>query len=630
MSVIGKSMFPLKTSFQHISSMKARYDKLQGQLATGLRAANLAEMGSNRFFDLTLRTRLTRIDTYRETMSTVNLRLDLLDKTLTRLDTIEADQRALATPGGYGSSNVNFATTPEISRSRLDEVLSLLNIDLAGRFLMGGKVTDRAPVKMAEAVLNGEAGRDGFSTVVNERRLADLGAQGRGRLEATWAGAGTGAVTLAEDGAHPFGFKLLTVDTSATDITLDRTQLLNEPASLGITLTALPSEGDAVTLGFRLPDGTETSITLRATTETPPRAGQFEIGADEDATAQNLVAALNLELERVARTELAAASVYAAADNFFNGPGEPVLRVNGNPQTATELRVASPSDTVHWYSGETSAIGSVGMGRLSSRTVGDTVTVREAHPVATRYGFRLTAIAGSANIAVNNAATSPNALTAQVTAIPAAGETVTLTLTSPDGSSQQVSLRAVTGVAGPGEFSIGASEAETADNFGTALGAALQTAADVAAGTPRHSVSARIDDNSSVSYGVRANESGLLELVRTLGAMSVATYEGDTANQRFDAMVERQLARLSEARNAEPGAIEVLAVELGLAKAKIGSVGERLTAYDAQLQTMLADIESISKEEVAMEILALQTRLEASYETTAAVAKLSLVNYLPR
>src|SRR5690606_20130461 len=132
-------------------------------------------------------------------------------------------------------------------------------------------------------------------------------------------------------------------------------------------------------------------------------------------------------------------------------------------------------------------------------------------------------------------------MTAQVTAIPAPGETVTLTLTSPDGSSQQVSLTAVTGVAGPGQFSIGGTIAETADNLGVAVTAELQRAADTAAGMPRQSVTARIDENTSISYGVRANESGLLELVRTLGAMSIATYEGDTANQRFDAMVERQL-----------------------------------------------------------------------------------------
>jgi hypothetical protein len=44
---------------------------------------------------------------------------------------------------------------------------------------------------------------------------------------------------------------------------------------------------------------------------------------------------------------------------------------------------------------------------------------------------------------------------------------------------------------------------------------------------------------------------------------------------------------------------------------------------------MLEEIEGVSIEEVALELLALKTRLEASYTTTAAVSQLSLVNYLP-
>ena len=43
---------------------------------------------------------------------------------------------------------------------------------------------------------------------------------------------------------------------------------------------------------------------------------------------------------------------------------------------------------------------------------------------------------------------------------------------------------------------------------------------------------------------------------------------------------------------------------------------------------MVEDISSVSKEEVAMEMLALQTRLQASYEATSLIASLSLVNYL--
>jgi hypothetical protein len=74
----------------------------------------------------------------------------------------------------------------------------------------------------------------------------------------------------------------------------------------------------------------------------------------------------------------------------------------------------------------------------------------------------------------------------------------------------------------------------------------------------------------------------------------------------------------------------VIAIELALAKTTMGNVSERQTTYKAQLETMLAEIETIPPEEVAMEILALKTRLEASYQTTSLVAQLSLVNYLPR
>ena len=64
MTVVKNSMFPFRSSFEHISNMKARFDKLQGQMATGERAADLAEMGSSRFFDLSIRSRLSKIAGY--------------------------------------------------------------------------------------------------------------------------------------------------------------------------------------------------------------------------------------------------------------------------------------------------------------------------------------------------------------------------------------------------------------------------------------------------------------------------------------------------------------------------------------------------------------------------------------
>jgi flagellar hook-associated protein 3 FlgL len=499
MTTIPKSMFPLKTSFNIISGMKERYDRLQQQLATGQRAQTLAEMGSSRFFDISMRARLSRIDSYQQTMTTVGLRLDVLDTAMSRLDAIEAAQRTAAVPGGQGSSNINLATVPSTSRARLDEVLDLLNSEAGGRYLFAGGKSDSKPVASSGQVMNGVAGRAGFLTVAGERALADKG-DGLGRLEITTT---ANLVELAQDGSHPFGLKLSTLSSSSTDIVL--TQPAGSPPELGVTFNTatLPVAGSTVTLGFTLPDGSEEAITLTAVTGTPG-PGQFQIGADGDATAANFTAALGASIEDLVATKGAAASLYAAAENFFNGQGQQVMRVSGPPATATALVAATAADTVLWYTGED----------------------------------------------------------------------------SPD---------------------------------------------------PRNSVNAKVDDRTAVRYGVQANESGIVELVRTLAAMAAATFPNAdaTAGKRFDAMASRQIDRLAESHNNEAGSLEVIAVELALAKTTMASSGERQKAYQAQLETMLSDIETIPPEEVSMEILALKVRLQASYEAISLVAQLSLVHYLP-
>ena len=72
------------------------------------------------------------------------------------------------------------------------------------------------------------------------------------------------------------------------------------------------------------------------------------------------------------------------------------------------------------------------------------------------------------------------------------------------------------------------------------------------------------------------------------------------------------------------------------------SVGRRDAAGEAALEGSLAlvpgeravfrpgepGIEKSSDEEVAVEITALQTRLQATYQTTSLISQLSLVNYI--
>ena len=65
------------------------------------------------------------------------------------------------------------------------------------------------------------------------------------------------------------------------------------------------------------------------------------------------------------------------------------------------------------------------------------------------------------------------------------------------------------------------------------------------------------------------------------------------------------------------------------AQASIKSATDRQNQSKSIAQTMLDQIEGINNDEVATKILALQTALQASYQTTSQLYQLSLVKYLP-
>lgn len=240
-------------------------------------------------------------------------------------------------------------------------------------------------------------------------------------------------------------------------------------------------------------------------------------------------------------------------------------------------------------------------------------------------------------------------------------------------------MTAVTTAGEPGSYVIGAAEHCTT-NFGTALQAQVKTMAEgkmvtasayaasenffygqggqpmrvdgppydtataLVAGTdadtifwykgedstdPRTTVTSKVGESTTVNYGVQANEAGLVNLVQSLATMAIQNFsESDpTSTDRYMSMVARNTERLAETGDNN-GSISVIAVELGLAKSTAGAVDERHTDHKAQLGNMLQDIEEAPTEQVAMELLALKTRLEASYQTTAMLSQLSLVNYL--
>lgn len=496
-SIISRTMYPVTSSMSLINTMKTQFASLQEQLATGDKASNLAELGSDRYFDLSLRARQTRLDGYSSNITTVNTRLDMFNQVTSQLADLQQSGRGLITPSTYGSDDIILGAVPAQAQASLDEVVNLLNTDVNGRYLFGGGVTDKQPVANMSAMLDGSAGKAGFKQVANERLAADFG-DGHGRL--TVGGTGD-TVSLTED-AGPFGFKLSTLTSNSTSVALTSPSG-TPPQSLAVQFTGVPAANDSVTVGLTLPDGTSDGITLKAVTGTPA-AGEFQIGVDAATTAANFSAALGTALQGKANTSLTAASNNEAANNFFNASGQPVQRVPGPDFAhATTLVNADPTNTVLWYTGGDSA-------------------------------------------------------------------------------------------------------------------------------DPRASIQARVDDSQTVKYGAQANESGTLNLVRSLAVLSIQNFDASDPNVegKFDGIASRNIDRLSASHNSDQGSIQMLTIELSNAQVQVGDIKARHTDYSAQLQSMLSDIETVPNEQVAAAILALQTRLQATYQTTSLIAQLSLVNYI--
>jgi len=634
--IVNRSMFPLQTGFSVISNMQSRMADLQLQLGTGEKSSTLAGMGRDLPLSLSVRSRLARIEGYSANIDMVNLRLSFLNNTVNRFEALEAEARTSAAQGQYGTGNINLATVPDLSKARLDEIVTLLNSEVAGRYLFGGSKTDAQPVASVSALLDGQSGRAGFKTVAAERQVADLGIDGRGRLETERTDA---TVRLSEDGVHPFGMKVSTV-SNPPGVSVGQPHPGAAPLGKQVTVTFEESPqitaGSAITIGLVLPDGTETQISLSAV-NAGDAAGPdtFSIGGSADETAESFNQALRSKLLEVGSSTLKAASTFAAAENFFNSAGEPVLRVNDDPSLAeaTSLRLATPSDTVMWYGGETASVAAEGLGRLEILQDSGNVVLSEKAPPSDNHGFRLvSAVAESAAIAAP--------LTAGATPLDGAaisftfaddvseGDKVTVRVAFPGGE-RDIELTATNGPAGPGQFQIGTA-AKTAENFSKSLEASLNAAAKSIEGTPRQTVSAQVDASTRVNYGMQADESGLLALMRSTASMAITTYPtGDAADKaRFDGMADRQATLLSENRNGEAGSIEILAMDMGIALSTLESASTRHTSYQAQLENLLADVETVSEEDVAMEILALQTRLQASYQVTAMVSQLSLAQFL--
>jgi flagellin-like hook-associated protein FlgL len=424
---------------QALVGMRSQFDDLQRQLSTGQKSDTYSGLGLGTGLSVGLNAQMSALSSYDTSIDTAMTRINLAQQALSGMSSLgNTVNSAIVQANG---SVPNFSNAVTTAQSSLQQILGMLNTQAGNRYLFSGRATDTPSVASYDLIMNGDGTHAGLKQLISERNQADLGASGLGRL--TVSAPAAGSVAVQED-AGPFGFKLSAANSNLTNATV--TGPSGSPAGLTVAFTGQPNDGETIGLTLNLPDGSTQTLALTATTQAPPGANQFLIGANATQTASNLQSALTTVLGALAGSTLKAASTMAASTDFFNADSSnPPQRVVGPPfDTATALAAGTSGNTVIWYTGEAAPDPA----RASA-------TARIDPSVAVSYGTRaneqgiksliasVAAIAGSTVSSSDpNAADFTSALTQRTqTALNGTGGGQTITDIGADLAGVQVSMK---------------------------------------------------------------------------------------------------------------------------------------------------------------------------------------------
>lgn len=375
------------------------------------------------------------------------------------------------------------------------------------------------------------------------------------------------------------------------------------------SLAAQPVNDEAVPVTIVQPDGTRTVVTYTARTVATGAPNEFVIGQDAAGSFANLTMAVG---ERG-----------IAAAQSKSPPGVTLALSGGTPASAslTVSAVTPPKD-------------------------GDTITLtlglRDGTPPTT---ITLTArtVADSKDPSVFAIGASPEATALNIQK--ALSETVK--------TSAGTTLAASSAVLASKDFFAGSkSDAFAPRRVDPATGGFSTNPAgktviwytgDESLADPRGTATVQVSSGQSIGIGAQANEAGIRNALAGIAALASESFAStkepnDTSlsaadrtlalseRSRYTALTDRVRTVLTSKQDDQ--GIAQIATELSLASAQITNAKAQNGATRAQLQNTLDGTDTISTEEVAANLLAVQNQLQASYQVTSMLSKLTLVNYM--
>jgi flagellin-like hook-associated protein FlgL len=698
---------------QSLGVSRAQLDDLQRQLGTGQRSTSYAGLGIDRGLAVSLRSQLSLMSGYADAVKNVGVRIDLAQSVLTDVSKLSATVKSAANTSTFTIDNTGQTISQRSAVAQLDQMFVLLNAQAGDRYLFSGRATNQPPVDQLDRVLNGDVNHAGFRQIVAERKQADLGANGLGRLlfpsstatAATLAGAGatltadataslagtqdlSGAYTSAAGGT--LAINGVNVTINAGDDVTAILAAINAPAVVAQTGVTATAPGGLLTLA----------------------AGDDDASIDLTGTSGALLAEFGIATGPADPNTLLTQGAVTAGQTLTVtvGANPPLTITFGTNEGALPPEVstlAELSAALGTLTGGTASVDPTGNITVTAGNTNDAITIggnanaaafglaatgaSPSNPVAlaeetpaTIFGFKLASISStSAGVVVSGPTGSPAAVAMDFQAQPAENTQVKLAFTLPDGTTEEISLTATTATTpGPGKFAIGSSPTATAANFQAALNAAVSKLADTSltaasaiaasnnffdvgagqppmriagappftaatgltAGTPANTVTwytgemgtdpprgtavAQVDNSLTVSYGARANEQALTDSIKNIAVYATMTYSVSDANaqDRFFAVNQRVGTNLAGVNGQQK--ISDIQAELAFAQSAMTATQQSQAQRGVTLTNLLQGIEQVTPEEAASQILALQTQLQASLQTTSMLFKLSIVNYI--
>src|SRR6266404_2676254 len=155
---------------------------LKTQLTTGKKSTSYAGMGVNEGFAIAARSQLANISAFSDTMSNINTNIGVANTALQAMVDIGTTVQNSANSSSQALNSAGQTIAQQTASSQLASMLGILNTQAGDRYLFSGSAINTPSVASIDTILNGTTTQAGLKQVTSERRQADLGTNGLGRL----------------------------------------------------------------------------------------------------------------------------------------------------------------------------------------------------------------------------------------------------------------------------------------------------------------------------------------------------------------------------------------------------------------------------------------------------------------